>query len=60
MRTFDTNAIVRIVLGDDPQQAALASEQWAEALRTDGIFLPVVVLVEFILHKCTLFNRETL
>lgn len=48
MRTFDTNAIIRIVLGDDPQQAALVSEQWAEALRTDGIFLPVVVLVEIV------------
>jgi predicted nucleic-acid-binding protein len=60
VRTFDTNAIVRIVLGDDLQQAAKASEQWAEALRTGGIFLPVVVLVEvvWVLAHSAKLSRE--
>ncbi len=60
MRTFDTNVVVRIVLGDDTQQAALATEQWVEALRTGGIFLPIVVLVEvvWVLARTAKFSRE--
>lgn len=48
MRTFDTNVVVRLLLGDDPEQAALAARHWYEALRTGGIFLPTVVLVEVV------------
>ena len=48
MQTFDTNVLVRLVLGDDPGQAALAVRYWSDALRGGGIFLPVVVLVELV------------
>ena len=60
MRTFDTNVVVRIVLGDSAQQAALATGQWTEALRTGGIFLPMVVLVEvvWVLTRTAKFSRE--
>lgn len=60
MRTFDTNVVVRILLGDDPQQAALADQQWREALQTGGIFLPAVVLVEvvWVLARSAKCSRE--
>lgn len=60
MRTFDTNVIVRILLGDDLQQAAAAAQQWREALRTGGIFLPTVVLVEvvWVLTRSAKCSRE--
>ncbi len=45
---YDTNVLVRLVLGDDPAQAALAARYWSEALKSGGIFLPVVVLVELV------------
>lgn len=48
METFDTNVVVRLVLGDDPAQAALAARSWSDALGKGGIFLPVVVLVELV------------
>lgn len=48
MQTFDTNVVVRIVLGDDPEQAVLAARQWMNALQTGGIYLPTVVLVEVV------------
>ena len=60
MQTFDTNVVVRILLGDDPQQAALAAKQWSVALRADGVFLPVVVLVEtvWVLVRTAKLERE--
>jgi predicted nucleic-acid-binding protein len=60
VRTFDTNAVIRIVLGDDPQQTTLATQQWLEALRTGGIFLPIVVLVEvvWVLARSAKLSRE--
>ena len=45
MQAFDTNVVVRILLGDDPQQTELAAQQWLEALQAGGIFLPAVVIV---------------
>ena len=32
MQTFDTNVVVRIILGDDPKQAAAAATHWRQAL----------------------------
>jgi predicted nucleic-acid-binding protein len=48
VQAFDTNVLVRLVLGGDPAQAALAAHCWSDALRTGGVFLPVVVLVELV------------
>ena len=48
MQTLDTNVLVRLVLGDDPAQAALAARCWSDAQQAGGVFLPVVVLVELV------------
>ena len=60
MQAFDTNVVVRILLGDDPQQAALAAQQWLEALQTGGIFLPAVVIVEtvWVLSRTAKLDQE--
>lgn len=59
MQTFDTNVLVRLVLGDDPAQAALAARCWSDALQAGGVFLPVVVLVElvWVLHRAARLDR---
>jgi predicted nucleic-acid-binding protein len=38
--------VVRLLLGDDPQQTAIAIEHWQKALQTSGVFLPQVVILE--------------
>ena len=43
MRAIDTNVLVRLVMRDDPKQAALA-----EAFVAMGAWLPHVVLAEFV------------
>ncbi len=48
MQAFDTNVVVRLLLGDDPQQTAIAIEHWQKALQTSGVFLPQVVILETI------------
>ncbi len=60
VRTFDTNVVVRLVLNDDPPQAQAAVREWTEALRTGGIFLPAVVLIEvaWVLAQGAKFSRE--
>jgi predicted nucleic-acid-binding protein len=46
VQTFDTNVVVRLLLGDDPHQTALAIQHWQNALQSSGIYLPVVVILE--------------
>ena len=46
MRGIDTNILVRFLIGDDPRQARLARALIADAGRTGGIFVDVVVLIE--------------
>lgn len=48
MQAFDTNIVVRLVLGDDRQQAALAAEAWRTALAQGEIFLSQIVIVELV------------
>lgn len=59
VRTFDTNVVVRIVLGDDPDQSALAARYWRDALASGGIYLPIVVLIEvaWVLAYSAKFDR---
>lgn len=46
MQTFDTNVVVRLLLGNDPHQTAMAIQQWQNALQDTGIYLPIVVILE--------------
>ncbi len=46
MRTLDTNVVVRLLIGDDPQQTLIAERAFLEAIATGGVSLPDVVLAE--------------
>ena len=46
MQAFDTNVVVRLVLGDDPQQAALAADIWRNSLAQGDSYLSQIVLIE--------------
>jgi predicted nucleic-acid-binding protein len=43
---FDTNIVVRLLLRDDATQAKKAEQAFLRHARGDGVFLPLVVLVE--------------
>ncbi len=60
MQTFDTNVVIRIILGDDEQQTELAVRQWREALQQGGVFLPMVVIIEvsWVLARAAKLSRE--
>jgi predicted nucleic-acid-binding protein len=45
---FDTNVVVRLLLRDDAAQAKKAEQAFLRHARGDGIFLPLVVLVEIV------------
>ena len=38
---LDTNVIVRLLIGDDPQQTPIAERTFLAALASSGIYLPV-------------------
>ncbi|MFM9047937.1 MAG: hypothetical protein ACKOOH_09860 [Cyanobium sp.] len=44
MKTLDTNGVVRVLIGDDPQQTAIAQRAFLEAIAAGGVYLPDVVL----------------
>lgn len=46
MRTLDTNVVVRLLIGDDPQQTPIAEQAFLDAIASGGIYLPDVVLAE--------------
>ena len=46
MRTFDTNVIVRLLVGDAPQQTPIAERAFLAAVFLEGVYLPDVVLAE--------------
>ncbi len=46
MVAFDTNVVVRLLLRDDAAQAKKAEHAFLRHARGDGVFLPLVVLVE--------------
>lgn len=49
MIAFDTNILVRLIVQDDPDQAAVAEQRYRTAAETgDSIFLCDVVLVELV------------
>jgi predicted nucleic-acid-binding protein len=44
--TLDTNVVARVVLKDDARQAKLAEDLWRTELKTGGVYLPAIVIVE--------------
>jgi predicted nucleic-acid-binding protein len=46
VRTLDTNVVVRLLIGDDPQQTPIAEQAFLEAIADGGVYLPDVVLAE--------------
>ena len=46
MRTLDTNVIVRLLVGDDPQQTPIAERAFLTAIVHGGVYVPDVVLAE--------------
>jgi predicted nucleic-acid-binding protein len=46
VRTLDTNVVVRLLIGDDPQQTPIAEHAFLDAIASGGVYLPDVVLAE--------------
>jgi len=46
VRTLDTNVVVRLLIGDDPQQTPIAEQAFLTAIASGGVYLPDVVLAE--------------
>ena len=46
MRTLDTNVVVRVLIGDDPQQTPIPERAFLDAIASGGVYLPDVVLAE--------------
>ena len=46
VRTLDTNVVVRLLIGDDPQQTPIAEQAFLSAIASGGVYLPDVVLAE--------------
>jgi predicted nucleic-acid-binding protein len=44
--TLDTNVVVRLLIGDDPQQTPVAERAFLDAIAGGGVYLPDVVLAE--------------
>jgi len=51
---------VRLILGDDPQQAALAADIWRKSLAKGDIYLSQIVLIEvaWVLTASAKLSRE--
>ena len=46
MKTLDTNVVVRLLIGDDPQQTPIAEQAFLDAIASGVVYLPDVVLAE--------------
>jgi predicted nucleic-acid-binding protein len=59
---FDTNVLVRVLVGDDPVQTKKAERAFAEHARGDGIFVSLVVLAEigWVLSVAYQWDRATI
>ena len=42
VRTLDTNVVVRLLIGDDPQQTPIAEQAFLAAIASGGVYLPVL------------------
>lgn len=46
MRRLDTNVVVRLLIGDHPEQTQIAETAFPAAIASGGVYLPDVVLAE--------------
>lgn len=46
MQTLDTNVLVRVLIGVDPEQTSLAEQAFLAAIANGEVILPDVVLAE--------------
>lgn len=46
VQTLDSNVIVRLLVGDDPEQTPIAEHAFLEAIARGGVYIPDVVLAE--------------
>jgi predicted nucleic-acid-binding protein len=46
VKTLDTNLVVPLLIGDDPQQTPIAEKAFLVAIASGGVYLPDVVLAE--------------
>jgi len=46
VRTLDANVIMRLLVGDAPQQTPIAERAFLAAVPSGGVYLPDVVLAE--------------
>jgi len=44
VKTLDTNVVVRLLIGDDPQQTPIAERVFLDAIAAVGVYLPDVVI----------------
>jgi predicted nucleic-acid-binding protein len=59
---FDTNVLVRVLVGDDPTQTQRAERAFLEHARGEGIFVPMVVFAElaWVLAAAYQWDRSTI
>lgn len=48
MAAFDTNVIVRVLVGDDPMQTRKAERAFVSHAGAEGVFVSLVVLAEVV------------
>ena len=62
MIAFDTNVLVRVLVGDDPAQTKKAERAFAEHAKGDGVFVSLVVLAEigWVLSVAYQWDRATI
>ena len=62
MVAFDTNVVVRILVGDDPAQTRKAERAFVEHARGDGVFVSLLVMAEvaWVLSVAYEWDRATI
>ena len=62
MVAFDTNVLVRVLVGDDPAQTRKAERALVEHAHGEGVFVSLVVLAEiaWVLSAAYQWDRETI
>ncbi len=62
MAAFDTNVIVRVLVGDDPAQTRQAERAFSAHAAGDGVFVSLVVLAEvsWVLGSTYAWDRGTI
>lgn len=62
MAAFDTNVIVRVLVGDDPAQTRKAERAFASHAAAEGVFVSLIVLAEvfWVLNAAYEWDRATI